>query len=184
MKALKTGYVFSLISLITLTIVIGIAAFYPAPKRYDYPQYPRSRATDFNSSEYKAQQDKYDQDLKDYQEQNKNIEAQRKIWGQTTLIISLLSGVFFLTLGVIISGFASMLGVGLIFSAFVLMIFGPGLASYYADSSTIPLFGSEPKVELQTYKMVQFGISLVGAILAGGLGFTGFINSKQNSSQT
>lgn len=180
MKSVKVGYVFTMVTLITLAVVIGIAAFYPAPKRLDYPSYPAT-STDFNSPEYKAQQQKYQQDLKDYQDKNKDVEGIRKIWGQNTFSICLVAGVVLMILGLILSRFVPMVGVSMLFAAFVLMFLGPGFVSYYADSTTITLLGSAPKIDLAEYKKLQFGITAAGTVIGGILGFFGLADDRQSS---
>lgn len=169
MKGLRVGYVFVMVTLFTLVVAVGVAAFYPAPKRYEYPTYPTSAGLDYNSSEHQAQQSKYQKDLDEYDKKNKDIENQRKVWGQHTFIISLIFGVVFLFLGMAGTTVAPMLGVSLLFSAFILMIFGPGFISYYADSTTIPLF-REPSISLTGYKVAQFFILLVGMAIGTLLG--------------
>lgn len=165
MKGFKTGYVFVMTALLVLTIAVGIAAFYPAPKKYNYPTYPTSAGVvDYNSPEYKMRLEQYDKDQKAYQEANKKTEGQRRIWSQYTFIISLLGSLAFLIAGVMMINRSSLLGVSLLFASFILLVSWQALIGYYADSSYLS-FGQEPDVDLSTYKQMQFGILLVGSIL-------------------
>lgn len=168
-KGLRVGYVFVMVTLFTLVVAVGVAAFYPAPKRYEYPTFPTRASLDYNSSEYQAEQAKYQKDLDEYNDKNKDVESQRKIWGQQTFIISLIFGVVFLFLGMSGIAIAPVLGASLVFSAFILMMFGPGFISYYADSTTIPLF-KEPSISLTGYKVAQFFILLAGTAIGTLLG--------------
>ena len=92
MKALKVGYIFVITTLVVLTITLGVAAFYPAPRRdYTPPTYQTSSGVvDYNSPEYKQQQKVYDEQMKKYNDQTKGIDDARKIWGQNALIIALI----------------------------------------------------------------------------------------------
>lgn len=179
MKSLKIGYIFAMVALFVLTVILGIAAFYPAPKRYDYPQYPTRISSDFNSPEYQQQQRQYEEDLKNYQEKNKDVENQRKIWGQNTLIISLIAGAVMLLVGALLFSYSYFLSVSLLFGSFIMLVSGPGLASYYSDSTTISLFGTSPQIDLTRYKQIQFFIALTGSVIGAGLSF--MLQKKEHS---
>lgn len=176
MRGLKTGYVFVMTTLLTLAVVVGIAAFYPAPKRYDSPTYPRTNTIDYNSPEYKAEQQRYQDEMKSYDEKNKDVEGQRKIWGEKVFITNLAIGVILLIGGVLLLDIIPMIGVACLFAAFVLMVFGPGLTSYYADNT--PYFTTKAQVDLSSYKQIQFVILLAGTIIGTVLGFLKFKPSK------
>ncbi|MBI2022211.1 hypothetical protein HYS93_05040 [Candidatus Daviesbacteria bacterium] len=181
MKGFKTAYVFVMVTLLSLTIALAVAAFYPAPKRYSYPEYPRTSSLDFNSPTYKAEQEKYQRDLEEYNQKNKKTEEQRRIWGQNTFNIALGSGLVLMILGLLLFRFAPMLSVSLLFAAFIVVLFGPGLMSYYAENTSLPLFGSKSDVDLTGYKQIQFGISFAGVLIGSVLGFTNFTMDKQQS---
>lgn len=181
MKGLKTGYVFVITTLLTLSVVIGIVAFYPAPKRFDYPTYPQTSGLDYNSPEYKNQQKKYDADLKNYTEKNKDITSKVKIWGEKVFIINLLIGVVLLIIGMLLLNIVPLLGVAILFASFMLMVFGAGLTSLYADNTSIPLLTTTSKVDLSLYKKIQFVILLIGTIIGAVLGIVKFkIQAKQS----
>ena len=178
MKAAKTGYVFTMVTLLTMTIVLAIAAFYPAPKRYTAPSYPRSAGFDTNSLMYQQQQRQYEQDSKLYEENNKTVDEQRQVWGQRVFIICLSMGGVLLAIGMWQTNMAPMLSTSMLFASFILMVFGSGLASYYADSTSIALFGSSSKVDLTGYKQLQFAIALVGAVVGAALELSGLLKKE------
>ena len=179
MKAVQTGYVFVMITLLTLTVVLAIAAFYPAPKRYNYPKSP-SLATDFNSPEYQEQQKKYQQDLENYQQKNMDVENQRKIWGENNFITLLIVGAVMLGTGLFLINSMPLVSISLLFSAFIVIFFGSALTSYYADSTTLSLLGGNSQVDLTRYKQIQFVIALIGTIFGGVL--SSKISDKTQSS--
>lgn len=165
MKAAKVGYIFVLTILLTFTTVLAIAAFYPAPKRYDYPVITPAFG-DFNSPEYKAQQEKYNQDLQNYQTKNKDVESQRKIWGENVFITCLAAAILMAILGLLLLKNMYFASVSLLFGSFTLLVFGPGLASYFSDSTTIPIFGATTQVDVSMQKKIQFIIAAAGTLLA------------------
>lgn len=184
MKALKTGYVFVLIFLLVYAVTLGIASFYPIPKRLDYPQYPSSSVTDTNSPQYQQAQKKYETDLKAYQENNKDNETNRKIWGENVYIICLITAVIFLIVGVLLSFLSPLMGAGFLFAGLILILGGQGIATYQADSGSIPLLGQSPKIDITSYKQKQFYIIVVGVISAIILGVTKFIKNQTIPSAT
>lgn len=172
MRAFKTGYVFVVVTLLVLTVVLGVAAYYPAPKRLASPEYPRlSNTSDYNSVEYQQSQREYQEKLDEYDEKNKDLQKNREIWGQRIFVICLVAGALLFVLGVFLAGFVTTLSVGLVFSAFVLIVFGTGLISIYADSPVSPFLGSDPETDLSFYKQIQFGIVTLGALMGVGLSF-------------
>lgn len=173
MRAFKTGYVFVIVSLLVLTVVLGVAAYYPAPKRLASPDYPRiSNASDYNSVEYQESQREYQDKLDEYEKKNKDLQKNREIWGQRIFIVCLIAGALLFVIGVFLAGFATTLSIGLVFSAFVLMVFGTGLISVYADSPVSPFLGSDPETDLSVYKQIQFAVVALGALVGVGLSFT------------
>lgn len=180
MKALKTGYVLVFVFLLVYSVTLGISAFNPIPKRLDYPQYSLNTTLDFNSPQYKEEQQKYQQDMKAYQENNKDNETNRRIWGENIYMICLVAAVLFLIAGVLISQVSVLVGASLLFAGLILIVAGQGIATYQADSSSIPLVGQNTKIDITPYKQKQFYIVIVGAVCALVLGFTKFIRSTSS----
>lgn len=172
-----------MVVLLVLAVCLGIAAFYPAPKRYNYPEFPTS-VTDFNSPEYKQQQQQYDEEMKNYREKNKDSEDQRKIWGQNSFIVCLIAGVLMLILGLLVFNFSYFLGISLLFGGFSIIVFGPGIASYYAENIPIPLLGDSSKADLTRYKQIQFLITVTGALVGAGLSLILQKNNNSHETQT
>lgn len=173
MKAFKTGYVLVMVTFFILTVALGIAAFYPQPRRYEYPKYPALSNLDFNSSEYKTVQDQYQQDLKNYDEKNKDIENKRTVWNQQIFIIFLLTAVIFFSGSILLFKETPVLGIGLLFAALIAPLSGPNLASLYSESLSLPLVGGQsPAMDLTTYKIIQFLILLTGTIMGAIFGFS------------
>lgn len=171
MKGLKTGYVFVITTLTVLSIVVGTVAFYPSPKRFDYPSYPRLGEIDYDAPEYKNQLKEYNEDIKKYEESNKDIEAKLKIWGENAFIVNLVAATILLIAGLLLIYQFTLLAIALLFTAFVIAVFGSALTNFYADNTTIPFLSSKTPVDLSRYKQIQFAISLFGTIIGAVLGF-------------
>lgn len=177
MRAFKTGYVLVIVTLLVLTIVLGVAAYYPAPKRIAYPAYPRvSSANDYNSTQSVEAQ--YQKEVDEYEEKNKDLQKEREIWVQRIFIICLIAGALLFVAGVFLAGFATTLSIGLVFSSFVLMVFGTGLISIYGDSPVTPLLGSDPEADLSLYKHIQFAVVALGAVIGVGLSFIPILRDR------
>lgn len=177
MKALKVGYVFVITTLLVLTITLGAAAFYPAPRLTSNLPNPPAFNTDYNSSEYKAEQARYDKESKTYQQQSRDVENARKVWSQNALIIALMAGVILLLIGALLVKINSILSVSIFFAAFILMVFGVTIISSFSDGG---LFVSSSNLDLSLYKKIQFMIVTVGLCLGIWLGFTSLKQQLQS----
>lgn len=178
MKGLKTGYVMVMAALLSLTVAVGIAAFYPAPKISERPKYPSLSGPNYNSPEYLEEEKKYQQGLESYEESNKKAQIQRKVWGQNTFAATLVFGVAMLVLGLLLAQTSRIVSASMMYAAFIIVVFGAALATYHAEGSVSSIFGIDTTTDLSLHKFTQFGILLAGSVAGLVLGFAGKLEEK------
>lgn len=184
MKGLKTGYVLAMVSLFTMTGILGVAAFYPAPKGADYPTQPRYPTADYDSGQYQQEQQRYERELRLYDDTRKEIESKRQIWSQTVMIICLVMGIGLLMAGMVLYNWAPLLAVSMVFAAFIMVVFGPGAASVYGSDGFYSLISGTAKVDLSGYRQVQFFLVLIGSVLGVVFGFIGPLRPAPKTDQS
>lgn len=165
-------------AMLSLLVAVGVAAFYPAPKIAERPKYPSGLSLDYNSPDYQTQQKQYQEDSKAYEEKSKENMTQRKIWGQNTFAVTLVAGAVMLVLAMLLARTAGVVSKSLMYSAFIVVVFGAALATYHAEGSVSSIFGVDTTVDLSKYKFTQFAILLAGSVAGLVLGFMGMLEEK------
>ena len=171
-----------MVALISATVFMGVTYNYPPPKTAasTYPPYPQGPTAEYNSPEYLEQQKKYEQDLKEYDQKTKEYENQSKeagkesqVWAERVAMYVLIAAGALFVLGIFLTRMAPLVGVSFLFSAFVLLLFGKGGASFVSLISSIPLGGpganNEVVDSVREYEKLQLfiaaGISIFGVFL-------------------
>lgn len=177
MKGIRVGYIMVMTALLSLTVAVGIAAFYPAPKLVERSKYP-SLSTDYNSPQYQEDQKRYQEESALYDKKNEETRAQRKIWGQNIFAATLMLGAVLLVLSLILAKSQRVVSASFVYAAFIVVVFGAGLASYHAEGSVSSIFGVDTTTDLSRYKFGQFVILVTGSIVGLVLGFMGKLEEK------
>lgn len=179
MKGIRVGYTMVMTALLSLTMAVGIAAFYPAPKISERPKYP-SLTTDYNSPQYQDEQRKYREESDMYEKKSDETRSQRKIWSQNTFAATLVFGVVMMVFGLLLVQASRVVSMSMMYAAFIVLVFGAGLATYHAEGSVSSIFGVDTTTDLSRYKFVQFAILLAGSVAGLVLGFMGKLDEKQS----
>lgn len=181
MKAARVGYVLVMTALLSSTVFLGLANYYPAPKGASYPTYPTTPIApyDYNAPDYLEQQQKYqdnlkkyDEDMKNYDRDSKEAGKQQQVWTERiSMYILIAAGALFI-LGVFLTAMAPLVGASFLFTAFILLVFGKGGVALYSLASSFPLYSREvleAPDAAKEYQKLQFyvgaGISVIGMLL-------------------
>src|SRR5687768_11545642 len=151
---LKVIYAFFVGILLAIFVGVGISTFYPEPKAPETPAIYTKASVDPTTAEFKEQeaafteaQKKYSKDVSDY---NRNVS-----------IISLVTAVAFLTVGLLMSARIHVLSDGLLLGGVFTLIYGL-IRGFISEENTF-----------------RFIIVTVGLIVAMVLGYIKFIKPEQ-----
>lgn len=177
MRGIRVGYIMVMAALLSLTVAVGIAAFYPAPKLVERPKYP-GLTTDYNSPQYQEEQKRYREESELYDKKNEEARSERKLWGQNIFTVTLVLGVVLLVLALLLARSQRIVSASFVYAAFIVVVFGAGLATYHAEGSVSSLFGVDTTADLSRYKFTQFAILFSGSVAGLVMGFMGKLEEK------
>ena len=154
--ALKLFYTLFLGLLVALFVGLGIDAFYEGPKAPDYPAELNLQKTDCGEyTELKATQEKYDQDIKNFNEQE-------KIYNRNVSIVSLAFAILIMIISLTFFSKIKMIADGILLGGVFTTAYSI-IRGLMSDNSKF-----------------RFVIVTAGLIIALVLGYIKFIRPKEN----
>lgn len=159
---------------------MGIVAFYPSPKMPEYPKYANSANLDFNSSEYKAQQEKYKEEVKIYDAKNKEFSNIAQVHARNQYMISLGAGVLAVLTGIGIATISSTIGAGMIIAGGIVFTFGQILLAFSSITSVIARYSSSGSRDVTADLQMEFLVAAIGTILLLAAGIWKFRNKSSS----
>lgn len=146
----------------------------------EYPKYPDSGNLDFNSSEYKAQQEKYKEEIKIYDAKNKEFSKIAQVHARNQYMISLGTGVLVVLAGIGIAAISTTIGAGMIIAGGIVFTFGQILLAFSSITSVIARYSSGNSRDVTADLQMEFLVAAIGAILLLAAGFWKFRNKTSN----